>query len=200
MEISNITFTGKLFLRDEHIQTQLFTQSFSEKVVTVKMESIFNRAKEKDFKQVCTFIISPEGYVRVQIDFKGNGKESSVRLRKIDETKLEVYHNSSFKETIEIDRNEIVLLDGLNPLFDYYNYMYFVSSEDGVNIEKDVYYIKHLEGNLIKKKYTFEKKYNEIFIKKGVNGEDVLIELWDESYNIKKIITMDSVYFFNQRI
>ncbi|MBS1495016.1 MAG: hypothetical protein JST55_16010 [Bacteroidetes bacterium] len=198
MEDNNIRFTCELFLKGEHIQTQLFTQTFSERIVTVKMESIFKRTEEKDFKQECTFTISPEGYIRTQIVFKANGKESSVRLRKIDVNKLEIYHNSVFKEIIDTDKNEIYLLDGLNPLFDYYNYVYFISSEEGVKIEKDVFYIDHIEGKLTKKIYTFKKTGNELLINKGESNGEVSIELWEESYGLKKIKTRDSVSFFNR--
>lgn len=198
MEDKNTTLTGELFLKGEHIQTQIFSFTSSERVITVKMQSIFKRIEEKDFKQECTFTISPEGYVRVQIDFKGNGKEFSVRLRKIDVNKLEIYHNSVLKEIIETDNNEKFLLDGLNPLFDFYNYVYFISSEDGEKIEKNVFYIDHIEGKLKKKKYTFEKKGNEVIIYKGESSGETSIELWEDSFHLKKIKTKDSVNFFNE--
>jgi hypothetical protein len=41
MEEYKFTFTGELFLRDEHIQTQLYSQTFSERVVSVHMKTIF---------------------------------------------------------------------------------------------------------------------------------------------------------------
>jgi len=192
----NKTFTGELFLRGEHIQTLVFTQTFSERVVTVKMVSIFKRFEEKDFRHECRFTISPQGYIRAHIDFKRNGKESSVRVRKIDDNKLEIYHNAVFKEIIETDNNEKFLLDGLNPLFDFYNYVYFISSEDEVKIERNVFYIDHIEGKLIKEKYTFEKNANEVIINKGENSNEVSIEFWEGSYSLKKIITKDTVCFF----
>ncbi|MBS1514162.1 MAG: hypothetical protein JSS63_03990 [Bacteroidetes bacterium] len=194
MEENIKTFTGKLFLKDEHIKTLKFTGTSSDRVITVFMESIFIRAEEKDFREECTFTISPEGYIRVQINFNGNGKESSLRLRKIGENKVEIYRNSVLKEIIETEKSEKFLLDGLNPIFDFYNYMFFVSSEDGVKLEKDVYSIEHQEGELIKKKYIFEKKDNEVCINKGESGE-VLLELWEESYDLKKIKTKDTVFF-----
>ncbi|MBN8569377.1 MAG: hypothetical protein J0M18_07080 [Ignavibacteria bacterium] len=198
MEDKNTTLAGELFLKGEHIQTQIFSFTSSEKVITVKMQSVFKRIEEKDFKQECTFTISPEGYVRVQIDFKGNGKESSVRLRKIDLNKIEIYHNSVFKEIIETDNNEKFLFDGVNPLFDFYNYVYFISSEDNVKIERRVFYIDHIEGKLTKKNYTFEKKDNKVIINKGEGGNEVSIELWEGSYDLKKIKTKETVNFFNR--
>lgn len=70
MEDKNTTLTGGLFLKGGHIQTHTFSFIFSERVITVKMQSTFMRIEEKDFREECTFTISPEGYIRVQIDLK----------------------------------------------------------------------------------------------------------------------------------
>ncbi len=172
MEGNKITFTGEFFLRDEHIQTQLYTQTFYERVVSIYMKTYFKRVEEKDFIQECSFTISPAGYVRAEFNSTINGESAAMRIRKINNNKLEIYLNSVVKEIIQVNENEIVLLDGPSPIFDYYNYMYFINSQnrendgDTINIQKD--------------------------------EATVSIEFWEESYNLKKIMSKDSVCFFNR--
>ena len=196
MEDNKITFTGELFLRDEHIQTQLYTQTFSERVVSIHMKTYFKRVEEKDFVQECSFTISPEGYVRAEFISTMNGESVTMRIRKIDNNKLEIYLNSVVKEIIEVNENEIVLLDGPSTIFDYYNYMYFINSQNGENIERKIFQIECLHGKLLKKNYIYQKNGDTINIQK--DGCTDSIEFWEESYNLKKIITKDTVCFFNR--
>lgn len=196
MEDNKITFTGEFFLRDEHIQTQLYTQTFSERVVSIHMKTYFKRVEEKDFIQECSFTISPAGYVRAEFNSTMYGESVTMRIRKINNNKLEIYLNSVVKETIEVNENEIVLLDGPSPIFDYYNYMYFINSQNRENVERKVFQIECLLGKLIKKNYIYQKYGDTINIQK--DEATVSIEFWEESYNLKKIMSKDSVCFFNR--
>ena len=183
-------------MRDEHIQTQLYSQIFSERVVSIHMKTNFKRVEEKDFIQECSFTISPEGYVRVEFNTTMHGESGTMRIRKIDNNKLEIYLNSVIKEIIEVNENEIVLLDGPSPIFEYYNYMYFVNSQNGENVERKVFQIDYLQGKLINKKYIYQKNGDTINIQK--DGCSVSIEFWEGSYNLKKIMSKDTICFFNR--
>ena len=196
MEDNKITFTGEFFLRDEHIQTQLYSQTFSDRVVSIYMKTYFKRVEEKDFIQECSFTISPAGYVRAEFNSTMYGESVTMRIRKINNNKLEIYFNSVIKEIIEVNDNEIVLLDGPSPIFDYYNYMYFVNSQDGENVERKIFQIECLHGKLLKKNYIYQKNGDTINIQK--DEATVSIKFWEGSYNLKKIITKDTVCFFNR--
>lgn len=125
-----------------------------------------------------------------------HGESVTMRIRKIDNNKIEIYFNSVIKEIMEVNENEIVLFDGPCPIFDYYNYMYFVNSQDGENVERKVFQIECLHGKLIKKNYTYQKNGDTINIQK--DGATVSIEFWEGTYNLKKIITKDTICFFNR--
>lgn len=195
---NKLTFTAEYFLRGERTQSQLYTKTLSERVVSVHQESIFRLEEEKNFKFECSFTINPDGYSRAEIKLFKNGEFTSFRVRKIDENKLEIYHNSVFKEIIETDKNETILFDGPNPAFDDYNFVYFVSSIEDESIQKSVYFLDWCNGRILRENYLFLKTGNKVYIKKNNNyNEDSIIEFWDDSYTLKKITTKSSTYFFN---
>ncbi len=194
---NSLTFTSEYFLHGEHSQTQVYTKTLSEKVISIKQESIFRSEHEKDFKFECSYTITPAGYSRAQIDFVKPDNTVSFRVRKIDGNKLELYHNSAFMEIVETDKNEAIMFDGPSAAFDYFNYMYFVNSNNNQNIRKTVYYLDWLNGKILKESYEFKKDFNKLYIKKNSDyNEDSVVEFWDESYKLKQILKKNAVYFF----
>lgn len=194
---NKLTYTAEYFLHGEHSQSQFYNQTVSERVVSVHQESVFRRDIEKDFKFECNFTINPEGYSRTEINFTGKEHSISFRIRKIDENKLEIYHNSVLKEIVETEKNETILFNGPNPAFDYYNFLYFVNSfEDEIN-KRTVYSLDWFNGRVMKENYFFQKTGNKLYVKKENHDESSTIEFWDDSYVLKKITTKNSASFFN---
>lgn len=195
---NQFTFKAEYFLHGEYSQSQIYSKTGSDRVISIHQESIFRQNDEKDFKFESSFTINPDGYSRTEIKFTKQGELTTFRVRRIDVDKLEIYHNSIFKEIIETNSGEIILFDDPNPAFDYFNYMYFVNSSEGEEVKKTVYFLDWFNGKALKKDYSFIKNGNKVYIKKNNNmNGDSEIEFWDDSYNLKKIISNNSVYFFN---
>jgi hypothetical protein len=163
---NKLIFRCEVFLNGEHCETQYYTETFSERVISIHQKSEFVSGESK---LECNYTINPRGYIRVEV----NSNENSLRIRLIDEDKLEVYHNGKFKEYIEIHREDTVLFDGPSPFFDYFNYMYFVAVENEI-VTRSVFVPDVITGNLLKKKYSFLKQGNVIHIKK--DGKEAEIE------------------------
>lgn len=74
--------------------------------------------------------------------------------------------------------------------------MYFINSQNRENVERKIFQIERLHGKIIKKNYIYQKNGDTINIQK--DEATVSIEFWEESYNLKKIMSKDSVCFFNR--
>jgi hypothetical protein len=162
----------------------------------VHQESIFRLDEEKDSKFECSFTINPEGYTRAEIYSTKRGRLTSMRVRKIEHNKLEIYYNSVFKEIIETDKNETILFDGPNPVFNNYNFLYFVNSKEDESIQRRVYFLDWFNGRVLKENYFFLKSGNKVYVtKNNTCNEDAIIEFWDDSYTLKKVTTKSSIFF-----
>jgi len=180
---NGLKYKADIFSEGKHLGNEFCYFAFSEKVINVRLE----REVVTDDKLECCFLINPEGYIRLEISF---GKHS-LRIRLIDNL-LEVYFNGNFKEAFEIHKEEVVLLDGASPIFDYINYMYFVHTENE-EVTRNVFQLDFVNGGLVKKKYSFLKAGKQLKIDK--HDCKVIIETGDD-YRMISYKKGDTIFVF----
>jgi hypothetical protein len=180
---NGLKYKSEIFSEGKHFGNEYYSFAFSERVINIRLE---RQAVTGDDME-CSFLINPDGHVRLEL-FSG---ENSLRVRLIDNL-LEVYFNGNFKEAFEIHKEEAVLLDGPSPIFDYMNYIYFVHTENE-EVTRNVFQLDFISGTLIKKKYSFLKRGNQLKIDK--NDCKAEIETGDD-YRMMTYKKEDTLFVF----
>lgn len=126
----------------------------------------------------CLFSISPKGYSDISLSIMRNGTVSH---------KLEFAHSNSnistmivngTSSTVELNE-EMLLLDGPNPMFDYANAMYLMGMQNMETCTRTVHALDWNTGEFYPMEYEFSKKDNIISVNKkdiGITGEILLDE------------------------
>lgn len=174
-----IPFHCAMFKFGKLMQHQYYTFSQSARQVHIDVKAISTGNDTTELE--CSFTFKPKGYSNASINISNDELskhcvEFSQQLNSNSYVIANSYTNENLELTID---DEYVLIDGLNPLFDFVNSVYLLGILDSERIEKKVFNLCWQTGLLQKYSYEYYRVANKIYITKNeldLTGELTLSE------------------------
>lgn len=174
-----IPFHCAMFKFGKLIQHQYYTFSQSARQVQIEVKAISTGNDNTELE--CNFTFQPKGYSNVSI-YVANDEltKHHIEFSQQQNSTSYVVTNSYTNDITELTTDdEYVLIDGLNPLFDFVNSVYLLGILDSERIEKKVFNLCWQTGLLQKCSYEYYRVANKIYITKNeldLTGELTLSE------------------------
>jgi hypothetical protein len=116
---------------------------------------------------LCVITVDEEGYKKIHISIKSNRLNTSLDIERIEVGKYAVKFNGQKKSELIFAKNEQVLFDGPNPMFDYLNVVEILKMTSSDIKTKKVNIIDWTSGENEPMMFTFKRNDNKVEIDKG---------------------------------
>jgi hypothetical protein len=163
-----------MFRNGQVSQKQLYTLQHESKTLTIRESATLEGKKGIEIN--CLFSITPIGYSKISISIVRDDVISHELEFTCCNTNSSQMMVNGVSKDIELNE-EILLLDGPNPMFDYANSIFLLGLQNMETCNRTVHVLDWSKGVFCPLEYEFSKKENSIFINKkgmGITVEMVL--------------------------
>jgi len=116
---------------------------------------------------LCVITVDEGGYKKIHISFKSNRLNTSLDIERVEVGKYAVKFNGQKKSELDFAKDEPVLFDGPNPMFDYLNVVEILKMMPSDTKTKKVNIIDWTSGENESMMFTFKRNDNKVEIDKG---------------------------------
>jgi hypothetical protein len=154
-------------------------------VRSMEIRELRNILHQPDSLATCIFELQPRNYLYVDMQLRRDDQRSRIMVRVSEiERSVVVEHNGHVTQQFDCN-NDLILLDGPSPMFDWANAIMLLGICDGESFTVPVHVIDVQSGQLSPATYTFHRNDQRIRVQKGIDSlADSEIVLSPDSFEI----------------
>jgi hypothetical protein len=115
----------------------------------------------------CEFTIIPNRYKEIKIEFLHGDNKINTKVDIFRDGRCRITNNDSLLKYEPVTRNgRIILFEGPNPMFDYYNGMVVLGLSDNEKRRVSVNILDWVNANIVPLNYTYRREKNKLIVDK----------------------------------